>query len=299
MSERHEMVGTPGRLDQVVTAALGITRADVQRAIAKKRITVDGVARQKSFRLEGGEIIVAEMPDTSEIKPEGPPLDVRYRDEHLLVVSKPAGLVTHPTESNRKNTLVNRLVGMEVPLSNVGGWLRPGIVHRLDAGTSGLVIVACDDATHEALAKMMHDHLVERRYLALVRGVVEHDLFVVDAPLQRRRAKIVVKHSTGKPAETGFEVKERFEKATLLEASPRTGRTHQIRVHLSAIGHPIVGDGAYGGGGDLAKSLGLDRPFLHAWKLSFEHPLSGERIDVEDPIPEDLQEALRRIRGEG
>jgi 23S rRNA pseudouridine1911/1915/1917 synthase len=298
MSDRHELTAVPGRLDQVVASLLGVTRADVQRAIADDRVTVDGRPRQKSFKLEGGESIVADLPDTSELPPEGPPLEVRYRDEHLLVVAKPAGLVTHPTEAHRTGTMVNRLLGMDVPLSTVGGWMRPGIVHRLDAGTSGLVIVACDDPTHEALAAMMHDHLVERRYMALVRGVAEHDLFVVDAPLQRRRAKIVVRQTTGKPAETGFEVRERFADATLLEAAPRTGRTHQIRVHLSAIGHPVVGDRAYGGGGDLAKRLGLQRPFLHAWRLHFTHPISGEPIEVEEPLPEDLQEALRRIRGE-
>lgn len=299
MSGKHELTGSPGRLDQVVAAALDVTRADIQRAIAENRVTVNGEPRQKSFRLEGGEKIVADLPDTSEIPPEGPPLEVRYRDEHLLVIAKPAGLVTHPTESRRTGTLVNRLLGMGVPLSTAGGWLRPGIVHRLDAGTSGLVIVACDDETHGVLTAMMHDHLVERRYLALARGKVEHDLFVVDAPLQRRRAKIIVKQSTGKPAETGFEVRERFSAATLLEAAPRTGRTHQIRVHLSAVGHPVLGDRAYGGGGDLAKELGLQRPFLHAWQLVFDHPMTGERIEVEDPLPEDLVEALRRIRGEG
>jgi 23S rRNA pseudouridine1911/1915/1917 synthase len=145
---------------------------------------------------------------------------------------------------------------------------------------------------------MMHDHLVERRYLALVRGSVDHERFIVDAPLQRRRAKIIVKPATGKPAETAFEVRERFERASLLEAAPKTGRTHQIRVHLSAIGHPVLGDRAYGGGGDDAKNIGLLRPFLHAWKLSFDHPRTGERIEAEDPLPEDLEEALERIRRE-
>lgn len=298
MSRLHELTGEPGRLDQVVASLLGVPRADVQRAIAAGRVTVDGAERAKSYRLEGGERIEVDLPDTSEIPPEGPPLDVRYRDDHVLVVSKPAGLVTHPTASHRTNTLVNRLLGMGVPLSQAGGWLRPGIVHRLDAGTSGLVIVACDDETHEALAAMLHDHLVQRTYLALVRGGVAHDAFIVDAPLQRRRAKIVVRQATGKPAETAFEALERFEVATLLQATPRTGRTHQIRVHLSAIGHPIIGDRAYGGGGDLATSLGLKRPFLHAARLAFDHPRTGKRIEVEEPLPDDLAEALRRIRGE-
>lgn len=293
---KTELLGEPGRLDQVMARLLEVPRADVQRAIAAGRVTVDGVARAKSFRLEGGEAIHADMPDTTEIPPEGPPLEIRYRDEHLMVVAKPAGLVTHPTESHRTGTMVNRLLGMDVPLSSVGGWMRPGIVHRLDAGTSGLVIIACTDEAHEGLAEMLHDHLVQRTYMALVRGEVEHDLFIVDAPLQRKRAKIVVKQSTGRPAETGFEVVERSAVATLLRATPRTGRTHQIRVHLSAIGHPIIGDRSYGGGGDLARRLGLERPFLHAQKLEFDHPVTGAHVEVEEPMPEDLQEALRRVR---
>ncbi|MCJ7831898.1 MAG: RluA family pseudouridine synthase, partial [Actinobacteria bacterium] len=254
---KTELQAEPGRLDQVLARLLEVPRADVQRAIVAKRVTVDGQLRPKSFRLEGGENLVADMPDTAELLAEGPPLEVRYRDEHLMVVAKPAGLVTHPTEAHRTGTMVNRLLGMDVPLSTVGGWMRPGIVHRLDAGTSGLVIIASTDEAHEGLAAMLHDHLVQRTYMAMVRGVVEHDLFIVDAPLQRRRAKIVVKQSSGRPAETGFEVVERFEVASLLRATPRTGRTHQIRVHLSAIGHPIIGDRSYGGGGDVARRLGL------------------------------------------
>lgn len=296
---KAELKGEPGRLDQVLARLLGVPRADVQRAISAGRVSVDGVARAKSFKLAGGERLVADMPDTTEIPAEGPPLEIRYRDDHLMVILKPAGLVTHPTESHRTGTMVNRLLGMEVPLSSVGGWMRPGIVHRLDAGTSGLVIIASTDEAHEALAAMLHDHLVQRTYLALVRGEVGHDLFIVDAPLQRKRAKMIVKQSTGRPAETGFEVVDRFDGASLLKATPRTGRTHQIRVHLSAIGHPVIGDRSYGGGGDVARRLGLDRPFLHAQKLEFDHPMTGRHVVVEEPMPEDLQEALRRIRGEG
>ena len=295
---RQTLTGEPGRLDRVLAELLGVPRADVQRTIGAGRVSVDGRARPKSFRLTGGEAIDVDLPDRSEIPPEGPPLGIVYRDEHLLIVSKPAGVVTHPTATRRSGTMVNRVVGMGVPLSSVGGWLRPGIVHRLDAGTSGLVIVACDNPTHEVLARMMREHLVERRYLALVRGACAHDAFVVDAPLQRRRARIVVRRATGKPAETAFAVMERFERATLLEAAPTTGRTHQIRVHLSSVGHPVLGDRAYGGGGDIAKDLGLSRPFLHAWRLRFEHPVTGAEIEAEDPLPVDLQEALRRIRGE-
>jgi 23S rRNA pseudouridine1911/1915/1917 synthase len=143
---------------------------------------------------------------------------------------------------------------------------------------------------------MLRRHEVERRYLALVRGRVEHDTFSVDAPLGRRAERIVVDRTEGRAAETAFEVRERLARATLLEAAPRTGRTHQIRVHLRAIGHPILGDRAYGGGGDDAGALGLVRPFLHSWRLAFDHPVTGERIEVEEPVPGDLEAALARCR---
>ena len=288
----------PGRLDAVVAGHLGVTRADAQRAIASGGVTVDGTPRPKSFRLTGGERVEVDLAASSELTAEGPAVVVRYRDDHLLVVSKPAGLPTHPTENRRTGTLVNRLLGMRVPLASGGGPLRPGIVHRLDAGTSGLLVVASDDRTYEALSAMFERHEVERRYLALVRGVVPHERFEVDAPLGRRGAKIRVDATAGRAAATAFEVRERFGRATLLEAAPRTGRTHQIRVHLSAVGHPILGDGRYGGGGDHARALGLDRPFLHAWRIAFDHPATGERIELEEPLPPDLEEALRRVRRE-
>ena len=289
-------IAEAGRLDAVAARLSGAARADVQRAITAGRLFVDGEARSKSFRLQGGERIEIELGLHEPLQREGPPVPVRYQDDHLLVVAKPAGLITHPTEQRRSGTLVNRLLGMEVALSSAGGELRPGIVHRLDAGTSGLMIVAKTDDVHEALAGMMRRHDVQRRYLALVRGSVEHDTFAVDAPLGRRSERIVIDHSEGREAETGFEVRERFGDATLLEAVPRTGRTHQIRVHLQAIGHPIVGDRAYGGGGDLATALGLGRPFLHSWRLGFDHPMTGERVELEEPLPDDLERSLTRAR---
>ncbi len=172
-------------------------------------------------------------------------------------------------------------------------------MHRLDAGTSGLLVVACDDETHAALAEMFAAHRADRRYLALVRGTVAHDRFEVDAPLGRRGARIGVDAAGGRSAATGFEVRQRFARATLLEAAPRTGRTHQIRVHLAAVGHPILGDGRYGGAGDDARALGLRRPFLHAWRIAFDHPWTGARIDLEEPLAEDLEEGLRRVANQG
>jgi 23S rRNA pseudouridine1911/1915/1917 synthase len=219
-----------------------------QRAIAAGAVTVDGEPRSKSHRLAGGERVEVDASGSAELPPEGPPLEIAWRDEHLLVVRKPAGIPTHPTENRRSGTVVNRLLGMGVPLSRAPGPLRPGIVHRLDAGTSGLLVVACDDPTYEALAAMFKRHEADRRYLALVRGVVANDRFEVDAPLGRSGARVRVDATGGRSAATAFEARERFGRATLLEARPRTGRTHQIRVHLSAVGHPVLGDRRYGGG---------------------------------------------------
>lgn len=288
----------PGRLDAEVASRLEIARAEAQRAISMGGVLVNGVARVKSHRLVGGEVVEVDLAPALELPAQGPPLELAYRDEHLVVVRKPTGPPTHPTENRRKGTVVNRLLGMGVPLAPAGGPLRPGIVHRLDAGTSGLLVVACDDQAYEVLTGVFRRHEADRRYLALVRGVVEHDRFEVDAPLGRSGAKIRVDATAGRRAATAFEVRERAERATLLEAAPRTGRTHQIRVHLSAVGHPILGDGRYGGGGDDAKALGLSRPFLHAWRIAFDHPVTGKRLELEDPLPKDLARALRRVRGE-
>lgn len=286
----------PGRLDAVVARRLGVARADVQRAIAQGLVLVDGNPRQKSHRLVGGERIQARLPHPGELTPEPGPLSILHEDDHLLVLSKPAGMVAHPTASRRAGTLVNRLLALGMPLSQLGGADRPGIVHRLDAGTSGLMVVAKDDAAHAALAEMFRRHQVDRRYLALVRGRIEQDRFLIEAALERRRARIRVGVVTGKGAATEVDVRERLGVRTLVEARPRTGRTHQIRVHLSAIGHPVLGDRAYGGGGEDASRLGLTRPFLHSWRLAFRHPATGERVEAEDRLPEDLVEALRRAR---
>jgi 23S rRNA pseudouridine1911/1915/1917 synthase len=174
--------------------------------------------------------------------------------------------------------------------------LRPGIVHRLDAGTSGLMLVAKTDEAHQALVAMFRRHEVERRYLALVRGRVEHESFAVEAALGRHAARVVLDATGGRPAETRFEVRERPGSLTLLEATPQTGRTHQIRVHLSSIGHPILGDRVYGGAGDDARRLGLTRPFLHSCRIAFDHPITGERVEREEPLPGDLASALERAR---
>ena len=286
-----------GRLDVVLTEALGMPRADVQRAIKAGRVRVNKVPRAKSFMLEGGERLLLDMDAAGDLLPEpGPRIPFLYDDDHLTVIDKPANLVTHPTKNRRDGTLVNRLLGMGVPLAPGDDPLRPGIVHRLDVGTSGAMVIAKDDETYHALRARFRVHDVDRQYLALVRGTTEHDRFVVEAPLERSRALIVVRPVTGRPSETAFEVLERFENAILLQAAPRTGRTHQIRVHAAAVGLPILGDKRYGGWGEDAKRLGLTRPFLHSWKIGFDHPVTGERITCEAPLPSDLQQALDVMR---
>jgi 23S rRNA pseudouridine1911/1915/1917 synthase len=293
---RFETIGRVGRLDAVLSKLLGLPRADVQRAVAQGRVRVDGVPRPKSFRLTGGERIEADLDEPGELAPEPGGVPVRYQDDHLMVVAKEAGMLTHPTNATRSGTLVNRLLGMGIPLSRGSDPDRPGIVHRLDAGTSGLLLVAKEDQTHEKLAHMLAAREVHREYQALVRGSPAHDRFGVEAPLGRRRSRVTVQRTAGVEAVTDFEVRERLPGSSLLIARPRTGRTHQIRVHLSSLGHPILGDRVYGGWGDDARRLGLSRPFLHAWRLTFRHPISGESVQVEEPLPDDLRDALHRAR---
>ena len=282
MNAGRTFVAEPGRLDVEVARALDVPRAEAQRAIDEGRVLVQGRSRPKSFRLAGGETVETSIRRAGDLPVEREPVDIRYEDDHLMVVAKPAGLPVHPTAARRTGTLVNRLLGLGVPLSTGGDPDRPGIVHRLDAGTSGLIVVAKDDETHEALSEMFRRHDVDRRYLALVRGRIA-DHVLIDAPLERRGARVVARETSGRQA------------ATEVEARPRTGRTHQIRVHLSSAGHPILGDRRYGGGGGDADRLGLARPFLHSWRIAFDHPVTGARVEVEEPLPDDLRRALDRL----
>jgi 23S rRNA pseudouridine1911/1915/1917 synthase len=296
---RDAFEAAAGRLDAVLAERLSIPRAEAQRLIAAGRVLVEGRPLPKSHRLVGGEPVEVDLAGADELPPEGPPLPVLFRDERLLVIDKPAGVPTHPTQNRRAGTLVNRLLGMGVRLSSVGGPLRPGIVHRLDAGTSGLMVIASDDATHVALSSMFSRHAVDRRYLTLVRGVPPNDRFAIEAGLGRVGARVRVDRAGGRPAETAIEIRRRFERAALLEAAPLTGRTHQIRVHLAAIGHPILGDARYGGGGADAAALGLRRPFLHSWRIAFDHPVTGVHVELESPLPQDLRIALERAAARG
>ena len=290
------------RLDEVVAELAGTSRARAARWATDGLVTVDGRPRPKSYRLREGERLAWSPPPAP---PEGGPvaedrpLAVRYEDDHLLVVAKPAGLVVHPGPGHPTGTLVNALLGRQGSSLSAGGGAadRPGIVHRLDKDTSGLLLVAKDDATHLALARDLAGHRVERRYLALVQGRLPAGEGTVDAPIGRhpRDRKRMAVVPTGRPAVTHWRVLETFPAVQLVEATLETGRTHQVRVHLASLRHPLAGDRTYGADPTLAARLGLSRPFLHAWRLAFDHPAGGRRVELTEPLPPDLQGVLDQL----
>ncbi len=285
------------RLDVVLARRAGVTRTLAQRALKNGSVTVDGVPARASHRLEVDELVQGDLPAPVTAPPEAEdiPVDVRYSDDHLLVVSKPAGLVTHPARGNHSGTLVNALLALGGELANRGS-VRPGIVHRLDKDTSGLLLVAKDDATQASLVEGIRRREVQRRYLALVRGEPGSASGTIEAPVGRhptkRRQMAVV--AGGKPSVTHFSVLATADRRTLLDVALGTGRTHQIRVHLSHLGVPVLGDRVYGGYSDRSTSIGLERPFLHAYRLELSHPVTGERLEITDPLPSDLALALGR-----
>jgi len=285
------------RLDVAVARAAKVTRSQAARLVDDGAVRVSGTERSRSYRVEAGERLEIELP--AEPAPPGPediPLPVVYEDRWLLVVAKPAGLVVHPAPGHTSGTLVNALLARAGRLP--GDAERPGIVHRLDAGTSGLMIVAIDDDAYAALQRMLRTHAIERTYLALVEGTPSAS-GEIDAPLGRspRNRKKIAVVAGGREARTTYRRIETFAETSLVEVMPQTGRTHQIRVHLAAAKHPVVGDAVYGRDRKLAARLGLLRPFLHSAKLAFDHPVTGERVTLEEPLPGDLVEALTRARG--
>ena len=295
------------RLDEVVAQLAGTSRAQAARWATDGLVEVDGRPRPKAHRLRGGERVAwapPPAPPPGEPLAEHRPLGVRYEDDRLLVVAKPAGLVVHPGPGHPTGTLVNALLGRAGTSLSAGGGAadRPGIVHRLDKDTSGLLLVAKDDATHLALARELAAHRVERRYLALVQGRLPGGTGTVDAPVGRHprdRKRMAVVPGGGRHAVTHWRVLETFPAVQLTEATLETGRTHQVRVHLASLRHPLVGDRTYGADPTLAARLGVPRPFLHAWRLAFTHPATGTRIDLTEPLPPDLQAVLDRLRGAG
>jgi 23S rRNA pseudouridine1911/1915/1917 synthase len=270
------------------------TRSFAERLLRDGLVTVDGEPRGKSHRLERGSVVEVELPEVrNELVPEPVTVRVAYEDEHLLVVDKPAGMTVHPGAGSSAGTLAGQLA----TLGAVGGDdpERPGIVHRLDRDTSGLLVAARSEAAYAALQEAIRRREVERRYLGLVRGSPRSRSGRIDAPIGRdRRDPTRRSLDTDEPrdAVTWFEVRELLHGHALLDVRLETGRTHQIRVHLAAIGLPVAGDPVYGVAGDL----GLARQFLHAYRLAFRHPVTGAEIDVESPLPPDLEHALFRAR---
>jgi len=288
------------RLDRCLSVLIpGISRTHVVELIRSGAVRIGGaLAARPSQEAEAGQTVEVELRERASSRQAGPAraLHVVFEDAHMAILDKPPGVLAHPTGVARGGTISELAQERYGELPSLQGADRPGIVHRLDAGTSGLMLVAKTDEAHEELVRLLAAREIEREYLALVRGVPPHEDFAVEAPLERRGTRVRVRRGGGAEAETAFAVAERLQQATLLTARPRTGRTHQIRAHLSSIGHPILGDRAYGGGGDDAKRLGLTRPFLHARRLALTHPITGERLEVEEPLPEDLEAALTRAR---
>ena len=285
------------RLDRYVADQLpDMSRGTVQALIESGRVLVDGQQRKPKFRMTPGEVVSVEIPppQIDEILPDPIPLTIVYEDPDVIVVDKPAGMVVHPAPGHPRGTLANALLA-HVPGISVGGSQRPGIVHRLDKDTSGLIVAAKTDRGRTALVSQWEDRSVEKTYLALVAGSVADEEATIDAPIGRdpkNRQRMAVLRS-GRPAVTRFRVVERFPNATLLAVSIETGRTHQIRVHLTFIGHPVVGDQLYGR--PRLTDPKLDRQFLHASGLGFELP-GGGALRLEAPLPDDLLAALEHLR---
>lgn len=288
------------RLDALVAAHCGLSRTQAATLIANGHVRVAGRREKAAYRPATGERIEVHVPPPAprEIVGEAIPLVVVFEDDDLVVVDKPAGMVVHPAPGNWSGTLVNALVGRGGPLSAAGGSERPGLVHRLDKDTSGLLLVAKSDRAHRRLASALAERRITRRYATLIWGHLRADVQVVDRPLARdpndRQRMAVV--ASGKPARTTFTRLARFDAGDLLRAHLHTGRTHQIRVHLASIGHPVMGDDAYGGGGGRALAgLSPRRHFLHAAWLRFAHPVSGATVDLRSPLPADLRASLARV----
>ncbi|MBI5231809.1 MAG: RluA family pseudouridine synthase [Coriobacteriales bacterium] len=295
------------RLD-VLLGSLGmlVSRSQAARLIEEGYVLVDGATAPKRHLVRAGERIEVEIPpyDRGDLEPENIPLDIRFEDEHMIVLSKPAGLVVHPAEGHWTGTLVHALLAHSDDLGGLQGEDRPGIVHRLDKDTTGLMMVAKTDRAQAALSEAIKIRAIDRRYITLVHGYIAPETGLIDAPLARdprdRMKMAVTDRTDAKQSVTTFRTLDRYEADvhhdgfTLLECKLYTGRTHQIRVHMAYIKHPCVGDQVYG----LRKpkaDLGLERQFLHAYRLELEHPITGEQLRFIDPPPEDLARRIREI----
>ena len=283
------------RLDAFLAESLpDLSRTRIQRLIADGRVTVDGERERASHRLAAGQTVAVALPAPAPdaLRPQPARLAVVHEDADLVVVDKPPGLTVHPAAGQPDGTLANALVALYPDVADIGGPRRAGVVHRLDKGTSGLLVAAKTESAHAGLAAQFKDRLVSKRYVALVVGSPAEERAVIEAPVgrhprQRQRMAVV---SDGRPAATPYRVLERYRGYTLVEASPKTGRTHQVRVHFASIGHPLAGDATYG-----RREPGLDRHFLHAAFLAFRHPRSGETVEVRSELAADLRRFLQSL----
>lgn len=287
------------RIDKYITESWeeDVSRSQVQLWIGSGHVKVNGQPVKANYKLAEGDVLEVTVPEPAvvEIAPEDIPLDVAYEDSDLIVVNKPRGMVVHPAPGHASGTLVNALMYHCKDLSGINGELRPGIVHRIDKDTSGLLMAAKNDKAHASLAAQLKEHSVTRKYVALVHGNVSHDQGTVDAPIGRDpldRKMFTVTEKNSKHAVTHFAVLERFGDYTLLELQLETGRTHQIRVHMKFIGHPLVGDPVYG----RSKGIKMDGQALHAKVLGFVHPSSGEYLEFTAEIPPDMEQLLVNLR---
>ena len=303
MEQREFMVEAEAagqRIDRFLSGEdTGLSRSALQALVAEGHVLCNGKQIAKSLKLKAGDTILLEIPDAKPIEavPQDIPLDIVYEDEHLLVVNKPKGMVVHPAPGNPDGTLVNALLWhCKGSLSGIGGEIRPGIVHRIDRDTSGLIIAAKNDAAHLALAAQLADHTLARTYECLAVGNFREDSGTVDAPIGRHpvdRKRMAVVRQGGREAVTHWEVIARYPGVTHLRCRLETGRTHQIRVHLAYIGHPILGDTVYGAKKPVA---GLTGQCLHAVGLRFIHPRTGEPVELTCPLPEEFVRMLEKLR---
>ena len=290
------------RLDVAVAREAGVSRTQAATLIATGQVRVGDRAERASYRVEPGDVVSVTIPPPPgrDIVPESIPLVIAYEDDELLVVDKAAGMVVHPAPGNWSGTLVNALLGRGEPLAAGGGVERAGLVHRLDKDTSGLLLVAKTDRAHRTLSAALAARQVTRRYVAVSWGHLNADRVTVDSPIARDpndRTRMAVARD-GKAARTDFVRLARFDSAELLRAHLHSGRTHQIRVHLASIGHPVLGDDTYGGGGGRKlAALPPKRHFLHAAWLRFRHPVSGAIMDLRSPLPSDLRRSLAALSG--
>ena len=305
--EDRQMILTAGsdasgqRLDRFLAEKLieeGITRSRVQQLLDQGMITVGGLPKKRSQKLKGGEEIriLLPEPEEAEILPEDIPLDILYEDRDVLLVNKPKGMVVHPAAGHTSGTLVNALMfHCRGSLSGINGVLRPGIVHRIDRDTTGVLIVCKNDAAHHSIAAQLKEHSITRRYRALVHGVIKDDAGTVDSPMGRDpkdRKRMKCGLPDGKRAVTHYRVLRRYRNATYVECVLETGRTHQIRVHMASIGHPLLGDPVYGNSREYRS---LDGQALHAMVLGFIHPSTGAYMEFTAPLPESFQALLKKL----